>query len=367
LIYSLAILRAKQRVITVNRYIARNTCYMFTSWTSFFLSLYLFLSLSFNLSGFLSLFLSLFVYRLFFSFLCIYLRLSFSHSLFSPLYFFLFIFSPLLSLSFSFSCFSTYLSNKQRRMEEGIDGRCQRMLRRSLSKTMASRVVTTKPQTTHDGFVGRLCLSHPFSFSLSLSCSLTLPLSCFFYYPPSRSSISHSLDLSLSLSCSSCLHNKGGIDGGCQLVLREQAMANKGPNEILQTHTLSLFLSHTLTHTHTYAHARTRTLVLLSRSLTLRLSRTQTYSLTLSLSHTQTYTRIQDGGCSFFRCNSARLFRCNSVRSKRLLLWIIHTYVKQAYMYTKTSPTRIRKRSLHTHACIRKRALYTHKSQDCKV
>ena len=173
---------------------------MFTSWTSFFLSLYLFLSLSFNLSGFLSLFLSLFVYRLFFSFLCIYLRLSFSHSLFSPLYFFLFIFSPLLSLSFSFSCFSTYLSNKQRRMEEGIDGRCQRMLRRSLSKTMP--LVSSRQnhkQPTMGSWVVFVFLTHSHFLSRSLALLLSHSLAFFITHPLALRS------LTLSISRSRCL------------------------------------------------------------------------------------------------------------------------------------------------------------------
>jgi len=200
-------------------------------------------------------------------------------------------------------------------------------------KTMASRVFTRKPQSTRDG----KSFSHTHSYFVSrfLALSLSRP----FHYSLSRSSISRFLALllsrslapSLSRSRSACRHTQDGIDGGCQLLLREQAMAATRP-QLDSTHTLSLShthihthtmaatrplwgsihthslsLTHTHTHTHTqthtciHTHACTRIFVLLARSLTLSDTHAQPCSPTLSHTHTQTHTSIQDDGCSHSR------------------------------------------------------------------
>jgi len=127
------------------------------------------------------------------------------------------------------------------------------------------------------------------------------------------------------------------------------------------THTHTHSLPYTHTHTHTHPHTHTYAQAHLYHSCTRSLSPSHAHkpTLSLSLTRTQTHARIQDGGCS--------RFRCNSVRSKLLLLWVIYASVQEPYMHTKKSSTYVRKRTLYTHACTRKRALYTHESQDCRA
>ena len=88
--------------------------------------------------------------------------------------------------------------------------------------------------------------------------------------------------LALSLSCSSCLHNQDGVDGGCQLVLCEQAMAaTRSQWDSTHTHMRTSTHTHTHIHTRTCTQVRTRTLVLISL--------THTNLLTHSLSHSHAH------------------------------------------------------------------------------
>ena len=90
-------------------------------------------------------------------------------------------------------------------MEDDIDGSCQLVLRGHLSKIVDSRVVTNKPQTTHDALSFSLSFTLVFSLSLTLIFSFALSHSLAFF-------MSHSLDLSISCSLALLL--------SCSLALR---------------------------------------------------------------------------------------------------------------------------------------------------
>ena len=178
------------------------------------------------------------------------------------------------------------------------DKKTQKDPKKRGKRTIASRVFTRKPQTTH---VWKSFSQHTFTFSLALLLSHSLAL--FVTHSLALQSLALWLSQSLALlllllshSRSACHHNQDGIDDGCQLVLREQAMAGTR-TQWDSTHTLTHTLSHIHTHTiaatrsllshthslsHTYTHTSTRThthvctraFVLLARSLTLSLTHT---------------------------------------------------------------------------------------------
>jgi len=184
--------------------------------------------------------------------------------------------------------------------------------------------------------------------SLSLSHGYTKDRVSYRVHKTMDDGVSFSLSLSLFLSLSHLSHLSRSL--AFLLFMSSQPRRRRWwvPTRAVRTgnggykvpmgfHTHTYAHKHTHTHTHTYTHMHTGTHTHTRTDLSH--AHKPTHSLSLSLTRTQTYTRIQHGRCSHFRCNS--------VRSKLLLLWVIHAYVKEPYMHTKKRPTCIRTR--HTH------------------